>query len=419
MPDDKAQQQQQYNARLVGPEQSTVRGEIERVGALWQGQEIVGRKSRFLHISLSGLTCVGANVLKQEMLARGGDCAVHRDCLTLERETTSVLLTGTRAQYDDLLAKLPQQAFGLPEAARQLDALLLNIEALPTPVQAGPYTLPIGKRTLIMGIINVTDDSFSGDSLGTRPHAALEQALRMKAEGADILDVGGMSTRPGSEPISIDDEIGRVRPVIELLQKENIGLPISIDTYRAAVASAAMQAGAHIINDITALRDDPELGKVAARHEALLALMHIQGTPQTMQQNPEYGDLLGEVILYLREAVDKAVSCGVNKSRVWIDPGIGFGKTLDHNLELLRRLGELKSIGCAVLVGTSRKGFIGKLLQQEGQPPPPPEQRATGTGATLAVSIANRADIVRVHDVAQAREVVRVADAIVRPSGSS
>jgi len=284
------------------------------------------------------------------------------------------------------------------------------------PLHLGPYALPIGQRTIVMGIINVTPDSFSGDALGDDVEAAVAQARRMKAEGADMLDIGGQSTRPGSDPVPVEEEMRRVLPVIErLVAPDGVPLPLSVDTNRASVAEAALQAGAHMINDITGLRDDPAMADVVAKHNAGLILMHIQGTPRTMQQNPHYDDLLGEVKQYLQEGIDKAVAAGVSKERIWIDPGIGFGKTLAHNLELLRRLAELKSLGCPILVGTSRKSFIGRILAEaRGGELPPPSERVVGTGATLAVSVANGADIVRVHDVAHAVEVVRVMDAIVR-----
>ncbi len=284
------------------------------------------------------------------------------------------------------------------------------------PLQLGQYTLPVGQRTLIMGIINVTPDSFSGDALGDDVEAAVTQAKRMYAEGADILDVGGQSTRPGSDPIPVEEELRRVLPVVKrLMAPDGVPLPISVDTSRATVAEEALNAGAHIINDITGLRDDPALAEVVAKHDAGLILMHIKGTPRTMQQNPHYDDLLGEVTQYLREGIDRALAAGVQRDRIWIDPGIGFGKTIAHNLELLRRLSELRFLRCPILVGTSRKGFIGRILaQSKSGELPPPEDRVVGTGATLAISICNGADIVRVHDVAHAVEVVRVADAIVR-----
>jgi len=413
---DEAHNRRSYNARVVSPNGATLSAELERVGAQAPGQEIMWRKASFLPLRLDGLGCVAANVLKQEMLARGGDCAVHRDCLTLEREETSALLVGTRAQYRDLLEKLNRQGFGLHQVGKQLEELLENLDAKLEPLQLGPYTLPVGKRTLVMGILNVTPDSFSGDALGDDVEAALAQARRMQAEGADILDVGGQSTRPGSDPVTPEEEIRRVIPVVEkLVSPDGVALPVSVDTSRAQVAEAALKAGAHIINDITGLRDEPEIADFVARHGAGLVLMHIQGTPRDMQQNPHYDDLLGEVIAYLREGLRRATAAGVPRHRIWVDPGIGFGKTMAHNLELLRRLSELKALGCAILVGTSRKSFIGRILARErGGELPPPQERVVGTGATVAVSIANGASIVRVHDVAQAVEVARITDAIVR-----
>jgi dihydropteroate synthase len=237
----------------------------------------------------------------------------------------------------------------------------------------------------------------------------------MVSEGADILDVGGQSTRPGSDPVPAQEEMRRVVPVIERLVATHRELPISIDTNRAEIAEAALRAGARIVNDISGLRDDPEIAVVTARHGAGLVLMHIQGTPRTMQMNPHYDDLLGEVIAYLRAGVELAERSGVPRRQIWVDPGIGFGKTIDHNLELLRRLGELRVLGCPILVGTSRKSFIGRILAPlAGGETVPPGERVVGTGATLALSIANGADIVRVHDVAHAVQVARVADAIVR-----
>jgi len=267
-----------------------------------------------------------------------------------------------------------------------------------------------------MGIINVTPDSFSGDGLGGDLEAAVQQAHRMAREGADVLDIGGQSTRPGSDPISEQEELDRVVPLIQRVRgSDSLPLPISIDTTRASVAEAALRAGADLINDISGLRDDPTIADVAAKHSAGLILMHIKGTPQTMQQNPHYENLLEEVTTYLRAGIDKATQAGVPLDLIWIDPGIGFGKTLQHNLELLCRLGELRVLGCPILVGTSRKGFIGRILAPlHGGTAPPPAERVAGTGATIALSIANGADIVRVHDVAPAVEVARVADAIVR-----
>jgi dihydropteroate synthase len=277
------------------------------------------------------------------------------------------------------------------------------------------------RRTLVMGILNVTPDSFSGDGLGSNVEAAVAQGRAMSRDGADILDVGGQSTRPGAVTIPVEEELSRVIPVVSrLAAQDGPGLAISVDTNRSSVAEAALRAGAHIVNDISGLRDDPAIADVVARYDAGLVVMHIQGTPATMQVAPHYEDLLGEVIAYLRIAIDRAVAAGVRKERIWVDPGIGFGKTLEHNLELIKRLRELEVLGCPILIGTSRKGFIGRILAplNNGEPPPPKE-RVTGTGATLAISIANGANIIRVHDVAPAVQVARVADAIVRSTNST
>ncbi len=243
-PKSKIQNPKSYNLRVVGTDDSTLTAELERVGAQVPGQQIMWRKASFLPIRLEGLTCVGANVLKQEMLARGGDCAVHRDCLTLDRDQTSALLIGTRAQYDDLREKLHEQAFGLPEVAEQLSDLLESLDTPLKPLQLGRYTLPIDERTLVMGILNVTPDSFSSDSLGDDVDAAIEQARRMRMEGADILDVGGQSTRPGSDPVPEEEELHRVLPVVErLVGPDGVDLPISVDTSRVRVGRGRPQSG--------------------------------------------------------------------------------------------------------------------------------------------------------------------------------
>jgi dihydropteroate synthase len=277
------------------------------------------------------------------------------------------------------------------------------------------------RRTLVMGILNVTPDSFSGDGLDNNVDAAVAQGRAMAHDGADILDVGGQSTRPGAVTIPVQGELSRVIPVItRLAAHDGPGLAISVDTSRSVVADAALRAGAHIVNDISGLRDDPAIADVVAQHDAGLVVMHIQGTPATMQLAPHYDDLLAEIIAYLQAAIDKAVAAGVRKDRIWVDPGIGFGKTLHHNLEIIKRLRELEVLGSPILIGTSRKGFIGRILAplNNGEPLPP-QERVAGTGATLAISIANGVGIVRVHDVAPAVQVARVADAIVRSSNST
>jgi dihydropteroate synthase len=259
-----------------------------------------------------------------------------------------------------------------------------------------------------MGILNVTPDSFSGDGIADDTEAALARGRELVAQGADILDVGGESTRPGADEVSVEEELRRVLPVVRGLVAE-AEVPVSIDTAKAMVAEAALAAGAHVVNDISGLRADPAMAEVAARYGAGVVAMHILGRPRTMQVAPAYDDVLLEIAEFLAGSVELAIAAGVRRDRIVIDPGIGFGKTLEHNLEILRRLSELRELGQPLLIGTSRKTFVGRLLDNA-----PPSRRVEGTGATVALAIAAGADIVRVHDVAPAVKVARVADAIVR-----
>ncbi|MCD6128415.1 dihydropteroate synthase [Candidatus Bipolaricaulota bacterium] len=255
-------------------------------------------------------------------------------------------------------------------------------------------------RVLIMGILNVTPDSFSDGGRFLSPDAAVERALAMEKEGADIIDVGGESSRPGAEPVPVEEELRRVLPVLERLRGK-LRIPISIDTTKAEVAEAALRAGASIVNDISALRFDPAMASLVAKFGAGLVLMHMLGTPKTMQQAPHYEDVVTEVRDFLAERAQYAQSQGIPREAIAVDPGIGFGKTVEHNLELLRRLPELVELGFPVLVGPSRKSFIGAILGLGV------EERLEGTLAACAVAVVRGADILRVHDV---KEVRRAAD---------
>ena len=268
-------------------------------------------------------------------------------------------------------------------------------------------SLTFGKRTRIMGILNVTPDSFSDGGRYLDVDRAIDYALQMVEDGADIIDIGGESSRPGALPVPTDEELARVLPVIEALANGTQTL-ISIDTYKPTVARNALQAGAHIVNDITAL-GDTEMASVVAEMEAGLILMHMKGVPRTMQRSPVYQDLIPEVLTFLRQRVDKAQSEGVCPDRIMIDPGIGFGKTSEHNLEILRCLDAFRSLGKPILIGSSRKAFIGKILNL-----PNPDDRLEGTAATVAWAIAHGADVVRVHDVKAMCQVAQMTDTIYR-----
>jgi dihydropteroate synthase len=255
-----------------------------------------------------------------------------------------------------------------------------------------------------MGVVNVTPDSFSDGGLYLDPEVAVAHGAELAAAGAAILDVGGESTRPGAEEVTVEEELRRVLPVLEGLAMS--GAEISVDTSKHAVAAAALEAGATIVNDVTALRGDPEMAAVCAGGEATVILMHMAGTPRTMQEDPRYADVVAEVKAFLAERLEAALAAGIAEERVWLDPGIGFGKTAEHNLELLRRLGELRGLGRPLVVGTSRKSFIGRLDGSAA------DQRLGGTIASSVLALAEGADVLRVHDVAEVAQAVSVAEAI-------
>ncbi|MHC4606073.1 MAG: dihydropteroate synthase [Planctomycetota bacterium] len=270
-----------------------------------------------------------------------------------------------------------------------------------------PYpggALVLGAKTKVMGILNVTPDSFSDGGLHPDADAAVRHGLRLKRDGAHVVDVGGESTRPGARAVGAREEIRRVVPVIEGLAAKKV--LVSVDTSKAAVARAAFRAGARILNDVTALRGDPAMARLAARAGVPVVLMHMKGTPRTMQKKPHYRALMAEISRFLARAANRALSAGIPRDRIMLDPGIGFGKTPEHNLEILRRLDVLRSLGYPLVIGTSRKSFIGHALDR------PMEERLPGTAATVSVSILRGAHMVRVHDVREMADVARMTDVL-------
>ncbi|MEW6003183.1 MAG: dihydropteroate synthase [Nitrospirota bacterium] len=270
------------------------------------------------------------------------------------------------------------------------------------------FCLDFSKKTYIMGVLNVTPDSFSDGGLYFDKSAAIERAIQIVEEGADIIDIGGESTRPGSEPVSIEEEMNRVIPVIEALSKE-IKISLSIDTYKSEVAKKALDAGASIVNDISGLRFDPKMPEIVSEYGVPLVIMHIKGKPKDMQQNPVYEALIPEIMDYLRYSIRLAVRAGIPEQRIIIDPGIGFGKTFEQNLEIINNLHEFTLLEKPILIGPSRKAFIGKILGDA-----PVAERLEGTAAAVAVSVMNGADMVRVHDIKEILKVIKVVDAIKR-----
>jgi dihydropteroate synthase len=275
------------------------------------------------------------------------------------------------------------------------------------------YDMELGRRTHIMGVVNVTPDSFSDGGKFLSQDAAVAQGLKLAADGADIIDIGGESTRPFSDPIPIDEEIERVIPVIEKLA-DQLAIPISIDTMKAEVARQAIAAGASMINDISALRFDPAMGEVAGKFGTALVLMHMLGSPKTMQESPAYDNLIGDISDFLKDAIERAQKQGISKSKLIIDPGIGFGKTVSHNLILIRSLNAFAALEVPILIGPSRKAFIRKLLKdgQKDDIAPDLPIVETGTQAAVAAAVLCGAHIVRVHDVANTRATIRILDAL-------
>ncbi|HVJ50490.1 dihydropteroate synthase [Desulfitobacterium sp.] len=341
-----------------------------------------------------------AHILKQEMLSVGGDAAVHRDVIVNKVDATDVLLLGTVSQFGHFAQKILAQPFGLKELGHQLKVALKGLEPpQERTLDCRGRELVLGKRTLVMGILNVTPDSFSDGGKYVDLKDALSQAERLIAEGADLLDIGGESTRPGIVPISAEEEWSRLEPVLkELIPR--ISVPVSIDTYKAEVAEKALVAGAHIINDIWGLQGDPEMIRVVGKYHAPVIVMHNQeGISQ---------QLMGDMTAFFRRSIQLAEENGLSGDEIIIDPGIGFGKTREQDLEVMSRLDEFRLLGHPILLATSRKRMIGNILNL------PVDQRVEGTIATSVVGVAAGVDMVRVHDVLANRRAIDMSDAIYR-----
>jgi dihydropteroate synthase len=378
--------------------------QMKKVGVDSTGIKLIEGKTLHFNLKMEGIDPRTANFLKQEMLSLGGDVAVDKRGLDCSSKKTNALLMGTQKHFEKLILKLEQYP-DLHPLDQLIKETIKNISKTHYSIRCRKQTLTLGKKTLLMGILNVTPDSFSDGGLFFNRGKAVDHGKKMVEEGADIIDIGGESTRPGSKPLELEEELRRVVPVIESLAKK-IDVPISIDTYKSAVARRAIEAGAEIINDISGLRFDPILAQVAAKEDVPIILMHIRGTPETMQKNVHYESLFSEIIQYLKESIQKAESAGVDPNHIIIDPGIGFGKTIEDNLLIIKNLYEFRVLGKPILLGTSRKSFIGKILNAE------PEDRLEGTLSSIAIGVLNGAHIVRSHDVLQTKKAIAMADAI-------
>lgn len=381
--------------------------QLKAIGVEPYGIASMAPKMRHLNVLVEGMTPKVANIIKQEMLSQGGDAAVSRGCVDCSVRRTDVLIMGTVKQILRFADKLRLQPFGLKDVSADLRELLDRFEHKPFLLETPRRKIRLADRTLIMGVINMTPDSFSDGGAIADAETGLRHAVRLIGEGADILDVGGESSRPGAKPVPAKEELRRVIPLIRLIARET-NVPVSVDTAKSEVARRAVDAGAEIVNDITALRGDRKMARVAADAGAAVILMHMRGRPRTMQKGDlAYRSLLGEILRFLADRVEQASAAGVSRDRLMVDPGIGFGKSVEDNLRLLRHLEEFKVLGRPVCVGVSRKHFTGKITGV-GKP----QERLEGTAAAVTAAILNGADIVRVHDVAVMKRVAAMADAL-------
>ena len=369
-----------------------------------------------LTITLNGLTSEQVAFLLQTVRSTNNGTGfesfpAHSSVNSAASSSTASMqtfLTGMPQTLKSLTRFIALHDSSFANLSKKIDSLLDNYLRSDYKINCKGTILDLGSRTHIMGILNVTPDSFSNGGLYSSTERALAHAREIAAAGADIIDVGGESTRPGAKPVSEEEELDRIIPIIRRLSAE-LSIPISVDTYKSTVAKKALEAGASILNDISGLRFAPDMARVAADCGAVVIIMHIKGTPRDMQQNPVYEDVTAEVTAYLEEGIEIAINAGVDREKILIDPGIGFGKTIEHNLVLINRLDEVRCLGRPIVLGTSRKKFIGSILNI-----PVPEQRVDGTAATVALGIERGATIVRVHDVARMAQVARMADAILK-----
>ncbi|RKX51462.1 MAG: dihydropteroate synthase [Thermotoga sp.] len=380
--------------------------EIRKTGVSEDSLEIFLSKGTFKVFKLYDVLTPAANVLKQEMLAAGGDAAVHRYAVNCKVDKTDVVLFGTKRTYEVILEKLKKMPYWDIDVIRERIESLLNIPYTlnSIPLSAGRM-LQFGEKTSVMGVVNVTPDSFYPNSRIASVEEGIKKVEEMIKAGVDIIDIGGESTRPGAEPVSVEEESNRVIPLIKAI-RERWDIPISIDTYKSEVARKALREGADMVNDISGLRFDPDMIGLVKEKGCPFVIMHIKGTPRNMQNNPYYEDCTREIVEYFQNKIEELIDRGLKKEKMIIDPGIGFGKRVEDNLEILRNIEEFRFFGIPILIGISRKSIIGKILNL------PVEERLEGTLALNAYAVSKGANIIRVHDVKETVRVCRMIDAL-------
>lgn len=343
------------------------------------------------------------NIIKQDMISAGGDAAVSKDVAQFKKGCTNVLLMGTNKQFNIFIKKSFSQPPTIKKIGEEIKGYLKSLNQEEVKFKIKNKTFNCRNKVYLMGIINVTPDSFYDGDRYSDYKAAVKQVRRIIKQGVDIIDIGGESTRPGAEKITPEQEIKRVLPIVKYVRK-NFKIPVSVDTYKSKVARAVLDEGAGMINDISGLRFDKDMAGVIAEYKASVVLMHIKGTPVTMQRNPEYKNLMGEIKDYLAEGIKIALDNSIQFDNIIIDPGMGFGKTVEHNYIILRKINELKILRRPVLIGLSRKSLIGKVLNND------PDKRLIGTIALNTLSILNGANIIRIHDIQEHKEVIKLME---------
>ncbi len=372
------------------------------------GIEAMLPKMIHLNILLEGIKCNIANIIKQEMLSVGGDAAVSRSAVSCSVTETDCVIMGTAKQIQRLSDKISIQPLGLSIISKAIKELLANVSKDLFILKTCRREIVLGEKTEIMGILNVTPDSFSDGGLFKDTDEAVEYGLRMTEEGADIIDIGGESSRPGAVPVPLKEEIARVIPVIKGLER-SIKIPISIDTTKAEVARIAVESGADIVNDVSAMTFDNQMVNTVADTGAGIILMHMRGTPKDMQKGDlSYRSLRGDIIDFLEDKIENAQMAGISREHVMVDPGIGFGKTQEDSVRLLKYLSEFNVLGRPIVTGPSRKAFIGRITGGGAM------ERIEGTAAAVTAAIMNGTNVVRVHDVKTMKKVAAMADAILR-----
>ena len=395
-----------YYTRVINLENlDEAKHELQGIGVYEGELREMAEKSVFRNLKIKNLDSRSANAIKQMTLSVGADASVAKELGELNIEMTDVVISANLSQYNRLYHKLVESRMNLKRIAEEIKNVLIKYDTKITPVVIGGKEFDFSKKSYVMGILNITPDSFSDGGKNNSVEEAVKNAKKMVKHGAHIIDIGGESSRPGAEYIPADKELDRILPVLERLVKE-IDVPISIDTYKSEVAKECLKRGAHIINDISGLRSDSKMAKVISESGAYCILMHMQGTPKTMQVNPKYDDLIDDLIYELKKSIDIGEKSGIESQKIILDPGIGFGKTFDHNLEIINRLEEFKTLGKPILVGASRKKFIGDILGSKV------DDRLEGSLAVAAISASKGASILRVHDVKETAKVLKVADAI-------